>query len=229
MDVSQNGLAFIQKHEGFSLEWYELNDGGLTVGYGHYVPHASARQQGIKKGDKITKEQANKFLEQDIKRFSNGVTKMLNEYGFIVNQNQFDVLVSYAYNRGLGNAQGTNGLRQLLKNSKSVQDIYNNLPVYWGSNEHYKKGLINRRLAEQKLFGESVAAKEDNKIEFSSATLKRMYEERIVSRETMKLLDGQAVEILKHTTKLKDGQLMVGDMLAIAIELAVHYSKINKG
>ena len=232
MEISENGLAFIQAHEGLSLHWYELNDGGLTVGYGHYVPHATARKQGIKKGEKITREQAIEYLRQDIKKFTNGTADQIKHYGFDVNQNQFDALVSYAFNRGLGNSKATNGLRQLLKNSKSVNEIGKNMLVYWGTNKYYKNGLMNRRNAEKKLFEKPVShetiikqTNEVDELEFSSPTLKEMYFNRIKSPNTMELLDAKAVELLRHTSKLKNGKLTDGDMVAIALELAVHYAK----
>lgn len=152
MKLSSNGYTFIKKHEGYSLTWYALNDGGVTVGYGHYVPNATAKKLGIKAGQKITKAKADAFLEQDMAKFEKGTNAMLKQYGFKVNQNQFDALVSYAFNRGLGNSAGTNGLRQLLKNSKSVSDISNNFIKYWGTNTFYKAGLLNRRRAEKVLF-----------------------------------------------------------------------------
>lgn len=232
MEISENGLAFIQAHEGLSLVWYELNDGGLTVGYGHYVPHSTAQKQGIKRGDKITREQAKEYLKQDIKKFSVGVINQLKHYRFEVNQNQFDALVSYAFNRGLGNSKGTNGLRQLLKNSRTINEIGKNMLVYWGTNKHYKNGLMNRRNAEKKLFENTVPREtkieiknEVDELEFSSPTLKDMYSERIKSPNTMELLDAKAVELLRHTSKLKNGKLTDGDMVAIALELAVHYAK----
>lgn len=52
-----------------------------------------------------------------------------------------------------------------------------------------------------------------------------MYNERIKSGSTMQLLDAKAVELLKHQSKLKEGKLMDGDLVTIAIELAVHYAK----
>lgn len=233
MDISEQGLAFIQSHEGLSLTWYELNDGGLTVGYGHYIPHATARKNGIKKGDKITREQAKEYLKQDIRRFVNGTNQQLKEFKLEVNQNQFDALVSYAFNRGIGNKSATNGLRQLLKNSRSVPEIGMNMLIYWGTNKHYKNGLMNRRNAEKKLFEKPVSREtiiqevnEVKELTFSSATLKEMYNDRIKSINTMQLLDSKAVELLKHTSKLnKEGRLEEGDLSAIAIELAVHYSK----
>ncbi|WP_299516444.1 DUF5776 domain-containing protein [uncultured Rummeliibacillus sp.] len=138
MKLSDNGANFIASHEGgFRLSWYKLNDGMMTVGAGHTIPLAEAKRKGIKVGDKITKTQAIKWFEQDCSGFVNGTNRLLNQFGFKVNQNQFDALVSYAYNRGLGSARYDNGLYQLLHHSKSVNDISKNLLVYWGTNTYY--------------------------------------------------------------------------------------------
>lgn len=67
--------------------------------------------------------------------------------------------------------------------------------------------------------------KDDDELKFTSTTLKKLYQERIQSEATMKLLDELAVRELKHTSKLKDNKLSDGDLVAIALELAVHLSK----
>lgn len=152
MNLSENGKRFIKSHEGFKDTYYDLGDGGLTVGFGNYMTYATARAKGIKKGDKITTAQANAMFDKAVKSFVDGTNAQIKQYGFNVNQNQFDALVSYAYNRGLGNSQGTNGLRQLLSHSKTVKAISSNILVYWGTNQTYKKGLLNRRTAEKRLF-----------------------------------------------------------------------------
>lgn len=156
MKISENGMNFIKKHEGFKTAWYDLKDGGLTVGFGNYITYAEANRRGIKVGQKITAAEANEMLNTKLASFVAGTNTQLKQYGFTVNQNQFDALVSYAYNRGLGNAAGTNGLRELLSHSKSVTDISKNFLIYWGTNTMYKKGLLNRRSAEKELFDKAV-------------------------------------------------------------------------
>lgn len=153
MKLSDNGANFIASLEGgFKLAWYKLNDGMMTVGAGHTIPLSEAKKKGITVGTKITKTQAIKWFEEDCSGFVNGTNKLLQQFGFKVNQNQFDALVSYAYNRGLGSSTYDNGLYQLLHHSKSVSAISNNFLVYWGTNTTYKKGLMNRRNAEKRLF-----------------------------------------------------------------------------
>ena len=172
MQLSENGKRFIKNHEGFSSKYYDLKDGGLTVGFGSYMTYAAARAKGIKVGDVISDAKANELFDKEVSGFVNGTNAQIKQYGHNVNQNQFDALVSYAYNRGLGNSQGTNGLRQLLSHSKSVSAISSNFLVYWGTNVMYKKGLLNRRTAEKKLFDTSVSEKEKTLVTVTAKRVK---------------------------------------------------------
>lgn len=219
MNLSENGLKFIKKQEGCKLYWYELADGGFTCGYGHWVPHATAVKLGIKKGQLITQKQADNYLRQDMQKFIDHTNAIVNAYGFAnkLNQNQFDALVSYCFNRGPGNAQGTNGLRQLLKNSKTPADISKNFMIYWGTNPTYKKGLLNRRKAEQILFNTKVV----DEMVFKDKELQDMYDVRKNSPATKALLKSSAAKYLN----LKKENLDEGDYAAIAYELAVHFAK----
>ncbi|MDM5333453.1 N-acetylmuramoyl-L-alanine amidase [Ureibacillus composti] len=65
----------------------------------------------------------------------------------------------------------------------------------------------------------------EEKLNFTSPTLKKMYEERIASPGTAKLVDDAAVEVLGYKSKLINGRLSDGDLVATAIELAVHFAK----
>lgn len=173
MNISEKGIAFLKAHEGFKTEWYDLKDGGLTVGFGNFITYAEAESKGIKVGQKITPEEADAMLHSKVDEFVVGTNAQLEQYGFKVNQNQFDALVSYAYNRGLGKGDGSNGLSQLLSHSKSVKDISDNLLVYWGTNETYRKGLLNRRNAEKTLFDTAVIKEKTTKKE-TDVSKKRM-------------------------------------------------------
>lgn len=229
MTLSDNGLAFIKRHEGRYLYWYELDDGGLTCGYGHWVPHATAKKMGIKKGDKITQQQADDYLRQDMQKFINHTNSIVKQYGFAgkLNQNQFDALVSYCFNRGPGNSAGTNGLRQLLKNSKTVADISKNFMIYWGTNQTYKKGLLNRRKAEQVLFDTPVKVatvkppvKEDEEMVFSSPTLNAAIQALLKDNAKQSDLIEKAIAAktidVSWRDKYKQGKLAKHDIVGLA-------------
>lgn len=146
MVTSNNGINFIKNEESCALTAYKLDgEEYYTIGYGHYGAD-------VYEGMTITKAQAEQLLRKDLKVFEQGVMDIAVAKFPSINQNQFDALVSYSFNRGLGNSNGTNGLRQLIYNSETLEEVHDNFVVYWGSAEIYKDALIERRKREQVLF-----------------------------------------------------------------------------
>jgi lysozyme len=90
--ISKAGLDLIKSFEGLRLEPYYCSSRVLTIGYGSTGPH-------VKEGMKITKEEAEKLLIKDVSRFEDGVNKLIN---IPLTQQQFDALVSFAFNCGRG-------------------------------------------------------------------------------------------------------------------------------
>lgn len=62
MKTSTNGIKFIKNEEGVRLYVYDYGYGNLTTGYGHKV----LASDKLKKGDKITQAQSDKFFASDI-------------------------------------------------------------------------------------------------------------------------------------------------------------------
>lgn len=90
MKLSQNGIELIQYFEGLELKAYLCSAGKLTIGYGH-------TGSDVKPGMVITKQKADALFRQDIQKFEKDVASLLK---VSVNQNQFDALVSFAFNVG---------------------------------------------------------------------------------------------------------------------------------
>lgn len=150
LKTSNNGVNFIKNEEGLVLTAYKLSgETYFTIGYGHYGPD-------VYEGMTITEAEAEELLRTDLIFFENGVNDIAVSKFPAINQNQFDALVSYSYNRGLGASDGSNGLRQLIFNSSTLEEVAANFPVYWGSAETYKEALIKRRYREQALFNTPV-------------------------------------------------------------------------
>lgn len=140
MKCSGKGIQLITEFEGLRLKAYRAvpTEQFLTIGYGHYGPD-------VKAGMVITKEQAVKYLEEDVEAAERSVDNWNGIYHW--SQNEFDALVSFTYNCGAKN------LKTLLANgtrSKSV--IANKILLYTKSGGKTLKGLVRRREAERKMF-----------------------------------------------------------------------------
>ena len=136
MKISKKGIELIKKWEGCRLKSYICPAGVLTIGYGH-------TGKDVKWGMVITESKAESLLVKDLEKFEKKVDKYNDVYNF--NQNQFDALVSFAYNIG--------SIDQLTNNGKrSIDVIAKKILLYCNANGKWLSGLYNRRLDEQRLF-----------------------------------------------------------------------------
>lgn len=142
MNVSQKGIDLIKSFEGLRLEAYpDPATGGApwTIGYG--------TTSGVKKGMIITKSQAESMLINDVNRFAQGVSSLIKS---VTTQGQFDALVSFAYNVGLGNLSKSTLLRK--HNDKCYSCAANQFPLWNKAAGKVMNGLIRRRAAERELY-----------------------------------------------------------------------------
>ena len=138
MKISKAGIDFIIGFEGFSAKACKCvsTEKYYTIGYGHYG-------SDVKKDDTISKEEARKLLEADLLSFEKKVSKYDSKYDF--NQNEFDALVSFAYNVGSIDGLTKNGTR-------SKAEIAKYMTMYNRSGGHVLDGLTKRRNKEKELF-----------------------------------------------------------------------------
>lgn len=143
MKISSNGLNMIKKWEGCRLKAYRDVSGILTIGYGHTGKICGSP---ITEGMTIDQMQADVLLADDVAWAEKAVNAMADRRGFNLNQNQFDALVSFTFNCGVGN------LNTLCQTPRTLSDIGDKITLYNKSNGKVIQGLINRRNDEQKLF-----------------------------------------------------------------------------
>lgn len=136
MKTSQAGIDLIKSFEGCRLTAYKATptEKYWTCGWGRYSPD-------IKEGQTITQAQADAWLVEDLAKYE----KAVDGLGLALNQNQFDALVSFAYNCGVGN------LRLLTKN-RTLTQIADAIPRYNKAGGKVLAGLTRRRNAERELF-----------------------------------------------------------------------------
>lgn len=152
MKLNQRTINQIKKSEGLRLVAYPdpgSKDGKpVTIGYG------TTRINGkpINLGTKISKEQAELYLRNDLEKFAEGVAKLIKVK---LNANQFGALVSFAYNIGLEAFKNSTLLR--LLNAGALYAIPEQMRRWNKNDGKVMKGLVNRREDEIKLWLESTA------------------------------------------------------------------------
>jgi len=139
MKISTAGIELIKSFEGVKLEAYQDQVGVWTIGYGHTAD--------VRPGSQITPAEARGLLEVDEGRVSEGVCRLVTRP---INQNQFDALVCFSFNLGLG----------ALKRSSLLSKV--NAGDFKGAADEFLKwtkaggkelpGLVRRRKAERELF-----------------------------------------------------------------------------
>ena len=148
MTISNFGLDLIKSFEGCKLTAYYDIVGVLTIGYGNTNYDKDIIGE-IKEGMTITQAQADEWLRKTIeKRYVPKVQKWYNKYRF--NQNQFDALVSYAYNIGSIDGLVDNGKRTIAEISADFPN-HDRVKNKDGTYRHVK-GLADRRNKERMLF-----------------------------------------------------------------------------
>lgn len=135
MKTSQNGINLIKKFEGCRLKAYKCAAGVWTIGYGH--------TNGVKSTNVITQEKAEELLKKDLEKFEKNVEKYNTKYKW--NQNEFDALVSFAFNIGSIDKLTANGTR-------SRTTIAEKMLAYNNAGGRVLAGLTERRKAERELF-----------------------------------------------------------------------------
>lgn len=107
--ISKAGIEMIKDFEKCELTAYP-DAGGWSIGYGHHT-------KDIKQGMKITKKQADKYFEEDIKMFTASVNRLINAlpYEYEFSQGFIDGLFSLVYNCGEAGVRKSVFYQRLLK------------------------------------------------------------------------------------------------------------------
>lgn len=136
MNVNKEGRDLIVEFEGFRNNAYDDGFGNLTIGIGHCG-------RDVYKGMYLTDEEVYDLFEKDIARFEDNVNRYVEHYD--LNQNEFNALVSFAFN--IGNVDELLRCGDLAK-----KDICDRMLLYCHANGEVVEGLKRRREAEVALF-----------------------------------------------------------------------------
>ena len=146
MKVSDKAIKLIKHHEGVRSKPYKCPAGLWTVGVGHLIGDGKSLPESWNRT--FTNEEIDGLLKRDLNRFELGVCKMLPNLS--LRQHEFDALVSFSFNLGLGTFQRSTIRQALLRGDKEA--AMESLMKYCKAGGKILKGLENRRKDERKLF-----------------------------------------------------------------------------
>lgn len=139
MKYSKNGLLLTEQFEGCRLKAYQDQGGVWTIGYGH--------THGVTSSMTCSLEQAEAWLLEDVSWAERMVEKLV-ETG--LTQEEFDALVDFAFNVGVGNLAGSTLLRKL--NEGDLEGAAQEFHKWDRCKGVEVAGLLRRRLAEEAEF-----------------------------------------------------------------------------
>ena len=150
MDLSERGMALLVSFEG---KHKKLNDGrykAYQCPAGVWTIYVGLTH-GVKEGMIVTEEQGQRMLAKELSKYEDAVERLVK---VPLNQNQFDVLVSFTFNCGIGALEKSTLLREL---NRGHYDAVPSQLMRWANGGGRKlPGLVRRRAAEGALWNEPV-------------------------------------------------------------------------
>ncbi len=145
MKIQSRGLQIIKEFESLKLKPYLCPAGIPTIGYGstYYEDGTKVTLNDLP----ITEQRADELLANISDKFSIQVSKLLKVE---LNQNQFDALVSFSFNIGIGNLTTSTILKRI--NEKDFENASLEFAKWNKSGGKVLNGLIKRREKESQLF-----------------------------------------------------------------------------
>lgn len=144
MKMSAAGLAIVKEFEGLRLKAYKCPAAVWTIGYGHT---SAAGEPEVTPKLEVTKEECEAILKRDMKQYEDGVNKLV-KVG--LTQGQFDALVDFAYNAGVGALQKSTLLKKV--NAGKFDEVPAEFMKWTKGGGKELPGLVRRRRAEVKLW-----------------------------------------------------------------------------
>lgn len=146
MRISEKGILLIKRWEGFSADPYLCPAGVVTIGYGSTYYENGVK---IKMSDPpVSEKRADAMLRNIVRHYELGVDSMTRDD---ITQNQFDALVSFAYNVGLEAMRKSTLLKKV--NANPNDRLISNQFLRWNrSRGRVLQGLTNRRIEEARIY-----------------------------------------------------------------------------
>ncbi len=157
MKISEAGIQLIKSFEGCHRSPYRCPAALWTIGYGHVLypdqarlktPERTAYPLNAEHNRTFEYDEIDSILEKDLERFEAGVLRLCPSAAD--SQSQFDAIVSFSFNVGLGNLQAST--LRMKYNRGEFEGAADEFLKWRKSNGVVLAGLVRRREAERALF-----------------------------------------------------------------------------
>lgn len=226
MQISQTGINLIKKFEGCKLTAYYCPAGVPTIGYGHTktVSHDDVRRKKT-----INQSQAHGLLKEDLTHFEKAVSGLVKVE---LDQNHFDVLVSFTFNCGAGALKKSTLLKKL--NQGKHDEVPEQLMRWVHAGGKKLRGLERRRRAEADLWLKNDASDHFEQMpQMVDSPEKTLAQSKTIkglalagSGETIRLM-GEEVQSLSNNFLFSSELAILASALTISGLALILYSKLQ--
>ena len=143
LKYSKNGLALTESSEGVRLSAYQDSVGVWTIGYGH--------TKGVSAGMTCSLPQAEQWLLQDVQECVDHINQ---DVTVKLTQGQFDALVDFSFNLGIGALERSTLLKMV--NAGDFSGAAKQFPLWDKAGGKVVEGLFKRREADETMFCEGI-------------------------------------------------------------------------
>ena len=132
MKTSEEAIQAIKCFEGLRLAAYRCPGGVWTIGYGH--------TKGVRDGMACTETEADRWLREDLEESERAVTALAVCKG----QGQFDALVDFVFNLGIGSLKRS-ALLRCIRRGDTDEEVCRQFRRWVYSGGRKLQGLVKRR------------------------------------------------------------------------------------
>jgi lysozyme len=141
MKASRRLIEAIKRFEACRLTAYQDSVGVWTIGYGH--------TKGVKRGDKITQQQADEYLRADLATYEAAA----NQCKRLDTQGKFDAVVDFMFNCGVKAFNGST-LKKYIESGRKTYEIQEQFLRWVNAGGKKLGGHVSRRIWEAATYNE---------------------------------------------------------------------------
>ena len=152
---SPNGFLFIKGYEGLAQYAHNIGDGVMTIGYGCTDKYDGDNYAALKANEPVSDELASEIMAGSlVSGYGVPLRNSLANDGISVSPNEFDAILSFVYNAGLGSWKNS-AIRTALLNGDKDRACSAWLTQNIKEGTQFEAGLRARRQAEANIFKSS--------------------------------------------------------------------------